>query len=149
MKRDTALQLFDNTVSRIQYSSWSMGAIQASDPAISRRKSVPQFWEAKSPDFKRCPSVCVALTQVTSWWQVEITPGQFSVLGAVHLYLVYFPTHSSLGWGERWCRAVISCGRGEFSLHLCCCIVLGTFPFSRTICMAGNASCSCELLFTQ
>lgn len=46
-------------------------------------------WEGESPASKWGPSVSVALTQVMSQWQIEITPGQLSMLEALHLCLFY------------------------------------------------------------
>lgn len=71
-------------------------------------------WRGESPASKWCPSVSVALTQVMSKWQIEITPGQFSVLVAVHLYLFYLLTHMLVpGMGREVVQDGIFCGSNK------------------------------------
>lgn len=71
-------------------------------------------WGRESPASKWCPSVSVALTQVMSKWQIEITPGQFSVLVAVHLYLFYLSTYMFVpGMGREAVQDGIFCGSNK------------------------------------
>ena len=117
-----SLQLFDYTVSRIQYfrsnktppeshRRWKILSLLLAGESLCH-SSGP--WEGESPASKWCPSVSVALTQVMSSWQIEITPGQFSVLGAVHLFLFYLSTHMLvLGMGRGLVQDSISCGSNK------------------------------------
>lgn len=90
--------------------------------------------EVESPASKWCPSVSVALTQVMSKWQMEMTLGQLSMLVPVHLCLFYLTALMPVPgiWGREVVQDSISCGgnrvkerKKQISPSLCFCLVLG------------------------